>query len=255
MFGSNTIQPTSAEQSADDYAQLGELHIRPRFPIGPFLWIVGGLIIAGFIGLVVLNSYLKSGSRDLPNLVYAYFVAIAGLSGTIYYLPTLWAFLFGPRPFNIGLDGFRFGARTVTFGQIVGLQHDAGRPSTRVLLNDGSNIKLRWPVWHDSPLWVAVMEHRTYPHLLALARVQVRAGKRVTFGRKLALDRTSIQIGGRSLPIATITDFHFLDGSDNGDDYRKLKIRTVHKEYVIDERKIINPQVFTGLFRELADGS
>ncbi|KEA08369.1 hypothetical protein A6U85_14850 [Agrobacterium sp. 13-626] len=80
------------------------------------------------------------------------------------------------------------------------------------------------------------------------------SSKRVTFGRKLALDRTSIHIGRRSLPLTTIADFHFIDGTDNGDDYRKLKIRTLRKEYTIDERKISNPQVVAGLFQQLADG-
>lgn len=82
----------------------------------------------------------------------------------------------------------------------------------------------------------------------------MQAGKRVAFGRKLALDRTSIHIARRSLPLTTVTDFHFIDGSDNGDDCRKLKIRTLRKDYTIDERKIVNPQIFTGLLQQLADG-
>ncbi|MGV1837159.1 hypothetical protein ACQZ6C_20535 [Rhizobium rhizogenes] len=38
------------------------------------------------------------------------------------------------------------------------------------------------------------------------------------------------------MPLTTIADFHFIDGTDNGDDYRKLKIRTLRKEYTIDEQ-------------------
>jgi hypothetical protein len=253
MFNENEVRSGLSERDTDPYADLGEMHVQRRFPIGPFLWIIGGLVVAAFIGMVVLNAYLKSGYGALSDLGYAYLIAVAGLGGTIYYMPTLWAFLFGPRPFVIGMDGFQFGARRAAFNQIAGLRHDAGRATTHVLMSDGSRFRLRWPIWHDSEFWVSLLEHRSHPYLMTRALAEAQAGQRVTFGRMLALDRTTIHVGRRSFPLAAVTDFHFIDGTDNGDDFRKLKIRISNKEYVIDERKIENPKIFTDLFLRLVD--
>ncbi|MGY5779600.1 hypothetical protein [Rhizobium sp. LEGMi135b] len=231
--------------------EIDEMRVSSRFPVGAVLWIVSGLLVAGFMAAVIWNAYVKSPHHDFRNMGYAYFLAIAALAGTVYYLPTFLAFLFAPSPFVISREGFQYGRRQIDFAQIRGLQDDVGRPSTCVLLKDGASIKLRWPIWDDSAFWVSLLRHRSYPHLLSAAISEVRAGKRVWFGSKLALDQQSIHINGRVLPLGAVTDFHFANQSDRGDDSRKLKVKTLKKEYVLDERKIINPDVFTGLFKEI----
>ncbi|MFT4180955.1 MAG: hypothetical protein QM636_03445 [Rhizobium sp.] len=199
-----------------------------------------------------MNAYMNSPHRDFPNMGYAYFFAIAALAGCVYYMPTLLAFLVAPRPFIIDRHGFRYGNRQLGFDQISGLQNDVGRSSTRVLLDNRSSIKLRWPIWHDSALWVNLLEHRCYPHLLSAAIAQVQTGERVWFGTKLALDRETVHINGRALSLGTVTDFHFASQSERGDETCKLRLRTLKKQYVLDERHIINPKVFTGVFKHLA---
>ncbi|MFK3781514.1 hypothetical protein [Agrobacterium sp. NPDC089420] len=236
-----------------DLDAIDEMRVARRFPVGAFLWSVGGLLVAGFLAAVVVNAKLNSPSRNFPNMGYAYFFAFAALAGTVYYLPTVLAFLLAPRPFVIGRDGFHYGRRQLRFEQIRGLQNDVGRSSTRLLLDKGPSIRLRWPIWRDSGLFVNLLEHRCQPHLLSAAIAQLQAGKRVWFGSKLALDRKTVQIKGKVLPLEAVTDFHFTSQSERGDETSMLRLRTLKREYLLDERHITNAKVFVGAFKHLSE--
>nr|WP_298100202.1 hypothetical protein [uncultured Shinella sp.] len=238
---------------ASDLEGIDEMRVSRRFPIGAFLWSVGGLLVVGFLAAVVVNAKLNSPHGNFPNMGYAYFFAFAALAGTVYYLPTLLAFLMAPRPFIINRDGFRYGHRQLRFDQVRGLQNDVGRSSTRLLLDKGSSIRLRWPIWHDSGLLVDLLEHRCQPHLLSAAIAQLQAGKRVWFGSKLALDRKTLRIKRKVLPLDTVTDFHFTSQSDRGDETSMLRLRTLKREYLLDERHITNAKVFVGAFKHLSE--
>ena len=231
-----------------------EIRIARQCPWVPLLWVVGCLAVAGFIAAVIVNAYFHSRYRDFPNMGFAWFGIAAMLGGVVYYLPTVWAFLFGPSPFIIDRTGFQFGRRRVDFQDVAGFRHDAGRNATHVLLKDGTRIKLRWLIWRDSPSWLAMLEERSYPFLLSAALADIKAGGWASFGSKLALDQASIRINGRTMPLGAVSDFHFADISKDGDEARKLRIRAGGRRFVIDERKIVNPTVFAGLFKTLAEG-
>ena len=231
-----------------------QFRVSRRFPWGAALWVVGCIAVAGFIGAVILNAYVHSRYRDFPNMGYAWLGVAAMLAGVVYYLPTVIAFLFGPSPFIIDRNGFQFGRRRVDFQDIAGFRHDAGRNATQVLLKDGTRIKLRWLIWRDSASWLAMLEERSYPFLLSAALADIKAGGWASFGSKLALDQASIRINGRTMPLGAVSDFHFADISKDGDEARKLRIRAGGRRFVIDERKIVNPTVFAGLFKTLAEG-
>ncbi|MFS8125401.1 hypothetical protein QD336_23490 [Rhizobium sp. BR 250] len=236
-----------------DLEGIDEMRVSRRFPVGAFLWSLGGLLVAGFLAAVVVNAKLNSPRRNFPNMGYAYFFAFAALAGTVYYLPTLMAFLSAPRPFIISRDSFRYGRRQLRFDQVRGLQNDVGRSSTRLLLDEGPSIRLRWPIWHDSALFVDLLEHRCQSHLLSAAIAQLRAGKRVSFGAKLALDQKAVHIKGKVLPLDSVTDFHFTSQSDHGDETSMLRLRTLKREYLLDERHITNAKVFVGAFKHLSE--
>lgn len=176
-------------------------------------------------------------------------VGIAGVAATLWWTPTLLASVLGPSSFVMEAHQLRFGRRRVAYDEIVALRWHAALHTLHVCVKHGAPLRLRWSLWHSEPAWDALLAERTAQRLLDAACTALRAGSRVTFGKKVALDGQCLCLGRKRIPLSGITDLCFQSGFENGIAYRRLKVYTVARVYGIDEKKIENPHILLDAIR------
>lgn len=258
------------EQAADpghaqaaDPDDLGDIAVRRRFPATAFLLVLGGLAVAGIFAAVIARSYAqpdgsfgnsgfagKSGGAFF-DIAYPYLFAVAGLVIAACGAPTAWAYLAHPKTLVIGGQRLRYGARSIPYTAVASL--DARRGAARLILRDGSRITLRRAIWADGELWAGLLSRRSHSYLFDAAWQALGRGEGVEFGNSLTLDRRSLHIKGRAIPLDAITDLHIQSGAMNDIEYRTLRVRTIAGEHAINERKIRNPPLFLALIEALLE--
>lgn len=229
--------------TSPDGAPDHEIVVLRRLPVAALAWFLGGLTVAASFVAV----FAKKGLPDRADSVLFGILTISAMTAVLLYFPTVWEYLFGSRMFVLARNGFRFGQRFIRYSDIACLRHDHSYHATHIGLQDGTRIKLRWPIWTDSDAWRELLADQTVERLVTQLGEQLARGAPVSFGKKLTLDPTSVIITGRTIPIGTITFVHFALGADDGVDYRRLRIGTLRKTYEIDASGISNAHVFVEL--------
>lgn len=242
---------------------IGEFPMRRRVPAMAFMLVLGGLAVAGYFTVAIAQSYAppsgsfgnsgfaNKGGGAFFDIAYPYAFVLAGLAIAACGARTAWAYLTHPKSVIIGEQRLRYGARSVPYAAVANL--DAGRGAARLVMRDGSRITLRRAIWADGGVWTELLSRRTHPHLFDAAWQALGRGEKLDFGPSLTLDRRSLRIRGRPIPLDAITDLHVQSGATDDIEYRTLRVRTIAGEHAINERKIRNPPLFLTLIGALLE--